>query len=155
MSHTPFAKFVVVPLLSIVAVSGLPNDLHNPEPKHDDSKNFHRRDADPFYPWAGLGDSFAAGPGAGEPYEDLSGTKGCYRSKGAYPAQLRTDFPFPGQDLQFLACTGDVVDDMINTRLEDMGRHAGTNAPLYTESADVSSKILTNKSSRCQLAATT
>ncbi|RYP14778.1 hypothetical protein DL765_006134 [Monosporascus sp. GIB2] len=64
------------------------------------------------YPWASLGDSFAAGPGAGPPFDELPGD--CFRNNGSYPVQLHEDFPFGSNVWQFLACTGDVVDNMVN-----------------------------------------
>ncbi|KAK4900135.1 hypothetical protein LTR28_001456, partial [Elasticomyces elasticus] len=82
--------------------------------------NLHARVSDQEYPWAALGDSFAAGPGAGSPYDEYPDQDDCYRNLGAYPPQLADDFPFPNNAMQFLACTGDVVDNMINNRLEQM-----------------------------------
>ncbi|RYP45731.1 hypothetical protein DL768_007972 [Monosporascus sp. mg162] len=63
-------------------------------------------------PWATLGDSFAAGPGTGPPFNELPAD--CFRNNGSYPVQLYEDFPLGSNVWQFLACTGDVVDNMIN-----------------------------------------
>ena len=76
------------------------------------------RDSSETYPWAALRDLFAAGPGAGEAFDEVKDQ--CFRNKGAYPPLLSGDFPFPSNDLQFLACTADAVDDMINVRLQSM-----------------------------------
>ncbi|KAK2733485.1 hypothetical protein FQN57_002094 [Myotisia sp. PD_48] len=71
---------------------------------------------DGFY-WTALGDSFAAGPGAGEKVrEHHDSTRECSATEGSYPAQLR-DLPFPGEEIQFLACTGDVTNDVIESQI--------------------------------------
>jgi GDSL-like Lipase/Acylhydrolase family len=72
---------------------------------------------DDEYPWVALGDSFSAGPGAGSPYDDVPDD--CLRNNGAYPPQLNLDFSFPHPAMQFLSCTGHVVDDMIATQIPD------------------------------------
>ncbi|KAF4456267.1 hypothetical protein F53441_1561 [Fusarium austroafricanum] len=63
------------------------------------------------FPWAAIGDSFSAGPGAGKPYGTDSGS--CMRRDGSYPAQLKHRFPYPNNVLQFLSCTGDKVPGLL------------------------------------------
>ncbi len=68
--------------------------------------------------WVALGDSFAAGPGAGAPYgQDV----GCKRGQNAYPPQIQNDPNMPGPDppampskprFNFKACTGDVTQNL-------------------------------------------
>lgn len=72
------------------------------------------------YPWAAIGDSFSAGPGAGSAFGEEPNE--CFRNDGSYPAQLNNDFPFPDNGMQFLSCTGAVADDMIATQLPDMDK---------------------------------
>ena len=66
--------------------------------------------------WVALGDSFAAGPGAGAPYG-----QDCKRGQNAYPPQMQSDPQMPGPDppampskprFNFKACTGDVTQDL-------------------------------------------
>lgn len=71
--------------------------------------------------WVALGDSFAAGPGAGAPYgQDV----GCMRGQNAYPPQMQRSDDMPGPDLgmepskprfNFKACTGDVTQDLTDS----------------------------------------
>ena len=62
------------------------------------------------YPWVALGDSYAAGPGAGQAYDQADPNE-CYRNQNAYPAQLHARFAAgqPANDLQYLACSGAVA----------------------------------------------
>ena len=66
--------------------------------------------------WVALGDSFAAGPGAGAPYG-----QDCKRGQNAYPPQMQNDPDMRGPDppampskprFNFKACTGDVTQDL-------------------------------------------
>lgn len=76
------------------------------------------RRADDEYPWVAIGDSYSAGPGAGTAFGDEPNE--CFRNVGAYPPQLNRDFPFPDNAMQFLSCTGAVVEDMIATQIPDV-----------------------------------
>ena len=68
--------------------------------------------------WVALGDSFAAGPGAGDPYgQDV----GCMRGENAYPPQMQRDRNMPGPSnpgkpskprWDFKACTGDKTQNL-------------------------------------------
>lgn len=64
--------------------------------------------------WLALGDSFSAGPGAGDPY-DATDPNDCRRNKGAYGPQMEDDYFFQspnGYDnpiFQFQSCTGDKI----------------------------------------------
>lgn len=77
------------------------------------------------YPWAAIGDSFSAGPGAGTPFG--APDAGCFRNKGAYPVQLNRDFPFDNVRLamQFLSCTGAVMKDVQEQQITDLNRDQG------------------------------
>jgi len=76
--------------------------------------------------WVALGDSYTAGPGAGDPYDEHLDPEYCYRSKGAYPVQLIEDFPFhTAPRYQFLACTGANTGDVLHNQL----RNVDTNPP--------------------------
>ncbi|KAM0425423.1 hypothetical protein ACHAPT_009480 [Fusarium lateritium] len=70
------------------------------------------------FPWAAIGDSFSAGPGAGDRYHDSGGD--CYRTIGSYPAQLEDDFPVPDGKLQFRSCTGAKVPGMIANQIPNI-----------------------------------
>lgn len=73
--------------------------------------------------WIALGDSFAAGPGAGDPYDDNST---CMRSTHAYPIKLQEHNNMKGPDgsggpkpeFEFAACTGAQTYDLLATQLE-------------------------------------
>ena len=76
-----------------------------------DSRNNH-------YWWSAIGDSFSAGPGAGEEIED---GESCYRFDNTYPEELRrqinqdTTGLFKGleQKMKFKLCTGAKIPEMI------------------------------------------
>ena len=74
---------------------------------------------DPPFRWAAIGDSYTAGPGAGEP--DPGDSDGCVRSVGSYATQLQGDWPYNGDSndhpLDVIACTGDKTSDVIKTQL--------------------------------------
>lgn len=65
------------------------------------------RDAFDVQRFAYLGDSFAAGPGAGAAYDDVTS---CWRTKEAWGPQIANDSrlhgPKPFKDFNFIACTG-------------------------------------------------
>ncbi|KAF2871847.1 hypothetical protein BDV95DRAFT_606418 [Massariosphaeria phaeospora] len=71
--------------------------------------------------WVALGDSFAAGPGAGEEY-DHGGSGHCMRRKEAYAPQLQNDDTMIGPDgpgsrkptFQFAACSGDTTANLLD-----------------------------------------
>ncbi len=80
---------------------------------------------DPFTPhgppfvWYALGDSYTAGPGAGDLDPGNSGD--CVRSLGSYGPQLSKDWLYNGDNqLNFLACTGAVSDDVIKNQLPEI-----------------------------------
>lgn len=74
--------------------------------------------ADEVYPWAALGDSYAAGPGAGDHYDE-NDPDNCYRTMGSYPGELHERFAFedPRNTLQFLACSGAKTHHMIEKQV--------------------------------------
>ncbi|KAL9028865.1 MAG: hypothetical protein Q9196_002819 [Gyalolechia fulgens] len=70
---------------------------------------------DPPINWYALGDSYTAGPGTGEDYDD---DKACARNVGSYAVQLENEFPFKSADnFNFIACTGyTCADSLIEAR---------------------------------------
>ena len=77
------------------------------------------------YPWAALGDSYAAGPGAGKHY-DKNDPEGCYRNDGAYAPSVQSHWVPGGQygesDLRFLACSGAKTLQVIDKQIPEMDR---------------------------------
>lgn len=75
--------------------------------------------------WAALGDSFAAGIGAGTDVDD-SGS--CRRRTGAYPLWLNVSRDLISTDhaFDFLACSGGTTDDVLNSQLPEFST-TGTN----------------------------
>ncbi|CAO2654026.1 Nn.00g107590.m01.CDS01 [Neocucurbitaria sp. VM-36] len=69
--------------------------------------------------WVALGDSFAAGPGAGDELQDGAN---CVRGSMNYPLQMQADANIPGPNgrngqkpiFTLKACTGDVTTDLTN-----------------------------------------
>jgi len=60
---------------------------------------------DPPFRWSALGDSYTAGPGAGQ--FDPSDDGKCARSNGSYAPQLQKDWPYSGDRVfNFTACSG-------------------------------------------------
>lgn len=111
VSWAPLA-FTIVGLQSILAMpSPERNDLlvRNPHPK-------------PAYEWRAMGDSYAAGIGAGE-HQALS--QQCYRYTEAYSVQMNLSpagrLPGnPGQRLlTFVACTGAKTQDVLDLQFQD------------------------------------
>ena len=102
------------PFASTVATSSQTHNTSDSSLKVLDTRNTNE------YPWVALGDSFAAGPGAGSAWDEYPDTRDCHRNKGAYPPQLNKDFPYPNAAMQFLACTGELVDGMIENQIPDM-----------------------------------
>ena len=100
------------------AVAGVPQGLPVPEPINIPFPV----SGDEIYPWAALGDSYAAGPGAGDHY-DSNDPNSCYRTKRSYPGQLHERFAFdsPKNTLQFLACSGDKSRHVIEEQVPLMG----------------------------------
>jgi lysophospholipase L1-like esterase len=75
---------------------------------------------DPPVRFAILGDSYTAGPGAGEPYGS-SNHAPCYRTMGSWAPKLNNDFPFDVEhSMAFLACTGAKMDDVIDKQLTQL-----------------------------------
>ena len=69
--------------------------------------------------WTGAGDSYTAGPGAGNAFDELPDPNNCYRSTGSYVVQLSQNFPFDsGNKYQFIACTGDKTQDFLNVQVD-------------------------------------
>lgn len=86
--------------------------------KREVDRTSTRPKADRFTPhqapinWYAIGDSYTAGPGAGEDYDS---DKKCKRNRGSYAVQLESDFPFTStNDLDFVACSGYVATDTLN-----------------------------------------
>lgn len=84
-----------------------------------------RADPDPFTPhegpfvWYALGDSYTAGPGAGDEHPSNEGE--CFRSTGSYAPQLQADWIYSGENqLNFLACTGAVTDTVLKDQLPEV-----------------------------------
>ncbi|KAL8858819.1 MAG: hypothetical protein Q9178_004736 [Gyalolechia marmorata] len=66
---------------------------------------------DPPINWYALGDSYTAGPGTGEDYDE---DKACARNVGSYAVQLKNEFPFNvTNDLDFIACSGYITADSL------------------------------------------
>jgi hypothetical protein len=64
--------------------------------------------------WVAMGDSYTAGAGAGNPYDDVPPVENCYRTQMSYPAQMKGDFAFDtDQTLIFIACSGHTTSDDI------------------------------------------
>ena len=61
--------------------------------------------------WYALGDSYTAGPGSGDDYDD---DKKCTRNNGSYAIQMNREFPFEESNhVDFLACSGDQAPDTL------------------------------------------
>ena len=80
---------------------------------------------DPFTPheppfnWYALGDSYTAGPGAGD--LDPSDQGDCVRSVGSYGPQLQSDWIYTDEnELNFLACTGAKTGGVLSNQLPEM-----------------------------------
>ena len=80
--------------------------------------------------YVALGDSFSAGNRAGN---SLDATN-CQRTDGSYPYQLKSDpqIVAPGAQFQFLACSGDTTQLIMNTQVNGPITH---NGDLYTLTA--------------------
>lgn len=75
---------------------------------------------EPPFKWAALGDSYTAGPGAGDSFTDLPNE--CGVTKGNYPYQLSHDFPYSEVNmLQVAACSGTTTQILIDDSLTDGG----------------------------------
>lgn len=70
---------------------------------------------DPPLNWYALGDSYTAGPGTGEDYDE---DKACARNVGSYAVQLENEFPFNVTDnFEFIACSGyTTADSLVQAR---------------------------------------
>lgn len=76
--------------------------------------------------WVGLGDSFAAGPGAGTDLNRDPAEIECKRGANGYPNSLQNSDEMPGPDdpnmgpskprFTFKACTGDITTDIVDAR---------------------------------------
>lgn len=74
---------------------------------------------DPPFTWYALGDSYTAGPGAG----DLDGSNqgDCVRSVGSYAVQLQQDWVYTSaNDFTFLACTGAKTSGVLTNQLPEI-----------------------------------
>lgn len=83
--------------------------------------------------WIAIGDSFSAGPGAGEEYDDgkdgrpSGGSGHCMRRKNAYAPLLQGDGQMPGPDgphsgqpqFKFVSCTGDTNRELLDQKIAD------------------------------------
>lgn len=66
-----------------------------------------------------MGDSYTAGPGAGDRYDEQLPARNCYRNKGSWPVQIKDDFPIDvEQNFVFEACSGDKTQDVIIYQLD-------------------------------------
>ena len=69
--------------------------------------------------WVGAGDSYTAGPGAGDAFDELPDPNDCYRTTGSYVVQLNQNFPFNTHNsYQFIACTGDKTPNFLDTQVD-------------------------------------
>ncbi|KAJ4348760.1 uncharacterized protein N0V89_010138 [Didymosphaeria variabile] len=67
--------------------------------------------------WVALGDSYTAGPGAGNSFDG----SGCLRTEGSYAAKLEADFPFDVENrLNFLACTGHRIPNVLENQIPEL-----------------------------------
>ena len=71
--------------------------------------------------WGAYGDSFTAGIGSVGADDYIAGSDDCARYKSSYPSQMQTNTKWPGdanqRKLNFGACTGNKVDDMIKNQV--------------------------------------
>lgn len=78
-----------------------------------------------------MGDSYTAGPGAGG--LDPSNSGDCVRSVGSYGPQLQNDWIYTGaSQLTFLACTGAITDDVLNTQIPEISSDPPPDLVLIT-----------------------
>ncbi|KAI4238686.1 MAG: hypothetical protein LQ349_000929 [Xanthoria aureola] len=113
--------------VSIKALEEIGDVVALPSPYADLLKHVHAYTS-PFSPvedvstphgppinWYALGDSYTAGPGTGENYDE---DKGCARNVGSYAVQLKRGFPFNVTDsFDFIACSGYTsADSLIQAR---------------------------------------
>ncbi|KAI0145360.1 SGNH hydrolase-type esterase domain-containing protein [Xylariaceae sp. FL1272] len=81
------------------------------------------RTSSAYYPrhWSAIGDSYSAGPGAGDAYDEFeyNGHK-CYSSKGAYAPQLDAERYDQIGNFQFLPCTGHITSDVTAWQIPDL-----------------------------------
>ena len=78
-----------------------------------------------------MGDSYTAGPGAGKLHGSNKGK--CVRSKGAYGPQLDNDWLYDSAEhMEFLACTGDTMDDMIKSQLPEVSSDPAPDLVILT-----------------------
>lgn len=93
--------------------------------------------------WVALGDSFAAGPGAGDKFESQDPQhkeKHCMRRKGAYAPQLQESEMIPGPNgprseqplFYFAACTGDKTDQLLETKPTNQLERLNSSATFAT-----------------------
>ncbi|KAG8531788.1 uncharacterized protein KY384_003424 [Bacidia gigantensis] len=81
--------------------------------------------------WYAMGDSYTAGPGAGGLHPSNKGK--CVRSLGSYGPQLQDDWVYnQPNDLTFLACTGDITDDLIKTQLPEISSEPPSDLTILT-----------------------
>ncbi|KAK2760199.1 hypothetical protein FQN54_002266 [Arachnomyces sp. PD_36] len=84
------------------------------QPKEDDPFTPH----EPPFIWYAMGDSYTAGPGAGELW-DPGADKKCVRSAGSYAPQLESDWLYNGEEkMNFIACTGARTYNVIEDQLQ-------------------------------------
>lgn len=77
-----------------------------------------------------MGDSYSAGPGAGDMYDDFRyGDNKCFRGKGAYGPKLDALHDEKLGNFQFLSCTGHKTKDVVQYQFPDL-RWAGQNAEM-------------------------
>ena len=67
--------------------------------------------------WYALGDSYTAGPGTGDDYDE---DQKCTRNNGSYAIQMNRQFPFEESNhVDFVACSGDKAPDTL-IRVRDL-----------------------------------
>ncbi|KAK3174696.1 hypothetical protein OEA41_001942 [Lepraria neglecta] len=86
---------------------------------------------DPPFNWYAMGDSYTAGPGAGDLHESNKGD--CVRSVGSYGPQLQDDWLYDSDNVMtFLACTGDITDQMIKNKLPEVSSDPAPDLAIFT-----------------------
>ena len=96
-----------------------------------------RKEKDPFtsfksFNWFAMGDSYTAGPGAGN--FDRSNDGKCARHEGSYARQMENDWLYEGSHfLNFIACSGAVSQDVLDLQVPAMGpKHSKPDLVMMT-----------------------
>lgn len=103
----------------------LPRDLVGQSIKDDFTPH------DPPFNWYAIGDSYTAGPGAGDLH--ASNKENYVRSVESYGPQLQDDWLYDSDNVMtFLACTGDVTDQMIKNQLPEVSSDPAPDLAIFT-----------------------